>query len=266
MTYSFHDLVGAYEALGLAAGDTVLATGNLGRLMAFEEPGKEAVLAAHLRALTDIIGPHGTLVVPTASTDLCNTDTPFDLLMTPTHLGPFCEYVRTQPGALRSFHPFVSYAALGTDAAEITQNVSRHAFGMETPEDRLVRRNAWHISIGLHSRFTTATNHHVEMVMGVPYRYVREYEHPVVREGEVRRELFYLHVRYMAADVERDYNARIFERFEPDHPLRRAAVGRGTLYAYRIGEFFSFMTKALAEDIYLWTHRPPKPDIYRSLM
>jgi aminoglycoside 3-N-acetyltransferase len=266
MAYSRDELRDAYARVGVGPGRIVLVTGNLGRLMEFERPGKEAVVEAHYQVLAELLGPTGTLVVPTASTSLCNTDRVFDPVATPSELGPLTEYVRTRPGARRSFHPFVSYAAIGAAAAEIIDDASRHAFGPHTPEGRLVEASALHVSIGLHSRFSTATNHHVEMVMGVPYRYVREYLHPVVRDGAVRVEPFYMHVRYMAANVQRDHNRRIFEQFERQAPLATAPVGRGQLYAYSIDSFYRFMTKALADDIYLWTKEPPDPTIYRSMM
>lgn len=266
MAYTRDELKGAYARLGVRPGAVVLVTGNLGRLMEYEVPGKDALLEAHFSVLTELLGAEGTLVVPTASAGLCNTDTPFDLDNTPTDLGPLPEYVRTRPGALRSFHPFVSYTAIGARAAEITQDCARNCFGFETPEARLVEMGARHVSIGLHSRFSTATNHHVELVMGVPYRYVREYLHPVVRDGRVVVEPFYMHVRYMAANVQREYNKKIFEGFEALHPLASEPVGRGRIWAYDIDTFFRFMTKALARDIYLWTKEPPDPAIYRSMM
>ena len=62
--YSFRDLLSAYENVGVTRGRIVIVCGDFGRLMAFEKPGKEAALQAHLDALFELLGPDGTIVVP----------------------------------------------------------------------------------------------------------------------------------------------------------------------------------------------------------
>ena len=76
-SYTYNDLVTAYRDLGVKSGRVIYVTSDLGRLMAFEKPGKQDVLEAHYEALTELIGSSGTLVVPTASMDICNTDTDY---------------------------------------------------------------------------------------------------------------------------------------------------------------------------------------------
>src|SRR5690606_25891005 len=88
---------------------------------------------AVVEALLDALGPEGTLVVPTHTSN--NTDPagwenppvpkswwdtirlqtpPFDPLVTPgSHMGAISECVRRWPGANRSNHPCVSFAAIG---------------------------------------------------------------------------------------------------------------------------------------------------------
>ena len=122
-------------ALGLRPGDTVLVHSSAGRL-GFVAGGSQAVVQALLAAL----GPDGTLAVPTHTPD--NTDPAgwgnppvpaswwpaireqapgFDRSLTPSRwMGVIAETVRTWPGALRSDHPQVSFAAVGGRAAEVT--------------------------------------------------------------------------------------------------------------------------------------------------
>jgi len=122
-------------ALGLRPGDTVLVHSSAGRL-GFVAGGSQAVVQALLAAL----GPDGTLAVPTHTPD--NTDPAgwgnppvpaswwpaireqapgFDRSLTPSRwMGVIAETVRTWPGAVRSDHPQVSFAAVGGRAAEVT--------------------------------------------------------------------------------------------------------------------------------------------------
>jgi aminoglycoside 3-N-acetyltransferase len=127
-------LASQLRALGLAAGDVVMLHSSM-RSLGYVVGGPQAVV----RALLDVLGDGGTLVVPTHTPDnsdpagwrnppvpeswwpTIRADTPgFDPFRTPSHwMGTLPELVRTWPGALRSAHPQVSCAALGRDAAQI---------------------------------------------------------------------------------------------------------------------------------------------------
>jgi aminoglycoside 3-N-acetyltransferase len=258
-SYTYDELIAAYRALGVGSGKTIYVTSDLGRLMAFERPGKEAVLEAHFNALMSLIGPEGTLVVPTASLNLCNTDTPFDLENTPSFMvGALSEYVRKKPGALRSFHPFVSYTALGKHAEFVTQNVARHSYGPETPEGRMSELDALSISVGLHPRFSCSTTHHVEHLMAVPYRYTREYLHPVVREGKTIIEPFYMYVWYRNSDIKRDHVKKIFFTYESRQNIDNVSLGRAIIYAYPMNNMIKEMSRMFAIDPYIWCEFSPQ--------
>jgi len=123
------------RALGLTAGDTVLVHSSASSL-GFVAGGTQAVV----QALLDVLGPSGTLVVPTHTpdntdpADWCNPPVPeswwatirsaspgFDKSRTPSRwMGVIAETVRTWPGAVRSDHPQVSFAALGRQAESVT--------------------------------------------------------------------------------------------------------------------------------------------------
>ncbi|WP_091100158.1 aminoglycoside N(3)-acetyltransferase [Micromonospora citrea] len=132
--HTVESLAADLRDLGLSAGDVVLAHASV-RSLGFVAGGAHALVAA----LLEVLGPAGTLVVPTHTPD--NTDpagwnsppvpeawwpvirdhTPgFDPARTPSrYVGILPELVRTWPGALRSDHPQVSFAALGARAGEV---------------------------------------------------------------------------------------------------------------------------------------------------
>jgi aminoglycoside 3-N-acetyltransferase len=264
MAYSFEQLKKAYENLGVKEDRVVLISGNLAYLMEFDTPGKKEVLEAHFQALTELLGEGGTLVVPTGNIDLCNTDIVFNLEESASKMGVFSEYTRKKTGAIRSFHPFVSFAAIGKRAKEICEDVTRHAFGPETPMDRLINMDALEISIGLHPRITGSIIHHIEMVMGVPYRYTKEFIHPVIREGKVVREPFYRHVWYRECDIQRDVIVKIFKRFLSEFTVKTEKVGRGKVYSYSLAEFYKLTVQLFKEDIFIWLKEIPKVKPYRN--
>lgn len=122
--------------LGVVAGDIVLTHAST-RSLGFVAGGPQAVV----HALLEVLGPDGTLVVPThtpENTDPASWQNPpvpaqwwpvireqypgFHPRLTPASrwMGILAETVRTWPGALRSDHPQVSFAAIGAQAAEVT--------------------------------------------------------------------------------------------------------------------------------------------------
>jgi aminoglycoside 3-N-acetyltransferase len=122
------------SGFGLRRGDIVLLHSSL-RSLGWVCGGAVAAV----QALLDVLGPGGTLVVPTQTMD--NSDPmhwrhppvpeswwpvireqmpAFDPAITPAlSLGVIAETVRTWPGAVRSNHPHTSFAAVGPAAAPL---------------------------------------------------------------------------------------------------------------------------------------------------
>ncbi|GAA0396591.1 AAC(3) family N-acetyltransferase [Acrocarpospora corrugata] len=121
--------------LGVEPGDVLLAHSSM-KSLGYVVGGVQAVV----QALLDAVGTEGTLVVPTQTGDnsdpsgwgnppvpaawwpVIRAESPgYDPALTPsTWMGIIPETVRTWPGAVRSEHPWLSFAAVGKDAREIT--------------------------------------------------------------------------------------------------------------------------------------------------
>jgi aminoglycoside 3-N-acetyltransferase len=141
------------RALGLAPGDAVIMHSSM-RSLGFVAGNREAVVRAVLAA----IGPDGTLVVPTLTPEnsdpagwrnppvpeqwwpVIRSETPgFDPARTPSRwMGVVAESVRTWPGAQRSDHPQVSFAAVGRQAAAfVAEHPLEDALGDGSPLGRI---------------------------------------------------------------------------------------------------------------------------------
>jgi aminoglycoside 3-N-acetyltransferase len=268
MDYNYKDIREAFKRLGVEKKRVVLIRTDLKYLGRYENHNKNEILKAYFDVLADLVDlSEGTIVVPTASFKLCNTDIPFDLENTPSEMGVLTEYVRKKKEAIRSFHPFVSHAAIGKEARDICEDTARHAYGPETPKARMLERDALCVSIGIHPHLTCATIHHIEMIMGVPYRYPKEYFHPVVRNGEISYECFYLYVWYKECNLKRNRCVNIFNHFcQPGDKVKFAKLGRGKVYSYPMVEFYDSTTKLLSKDIYAWLDEIPEIKPYRRFM
>jgi len=164
--------------LGLPAGSIVLVHASLRNVTpAGGDP------AAVTSALLDVLGPGGTLVVPTQTTWNSTTSrafqaatrhlTPeqvaeykdslpaFDPRTTPSSgMGALPEYVRNLPQAVRSAHPQTSFAAVGARAAELmsVHQLESH-LGDKSPLGALYANDALVLMLG--TGYSTSTVFHL---------------------------------------------------------------------------------------------------------
>ena len=262
--YDYDNLLELYKKLGLDSGRVVYVTGNFGRLGRYYLRDKDIVLQDHINAIQEIIGINGTLVVPTHSWSLCNTDKLFDIENTKSETGPFTEEVRNQENSVRQFHPFSSLTAVGKKSVEICTNNSRHVFGWESPFQRMIDLDALYISVGQPMKKSISLVHHIELIMGVPYRYTKEFIQPCLIDGEVKMIEFYVYVTRNECDIVRDRNNKIMSKFREKFTVPNISIGRSFAESLNMQDFFKSTTKEFVKDTYIWLKNDPKIRPYRK--
>ncbi len=135
----------ALRVLGLRAGDIVFVHSSLSS-MGYVEGGADAVVDA----LLDVLGPEGTLVVPTFTPSHGREAEPvFDALHDQSEVGKITEAVRVRPEARRSVHVYHSVAALGPRAQEITAIHGPSAWAADGPFWQLYELDARILLLGV---------------------------------------------------------------------------------------------------------------------
>ncbi len=148
------DLIADFMRMGLKTGDVVFFHASLSQL-GHVIGGANAVIDA----LLQVVGPEGTIAVPTIVHTSGIPRDPFDVKRSDSEVGAITEALRQYPDAIRSNHPTHSVAALGAKALELTSGHAKatgvwtpwgkSAFGVGSPWDMLYRWNARYLLLGV---------------------------------------------------------------------------------------------------------------------
>ena len=171
------ELIQGFRDVGLKSGDVVLAHSAM-RTFGTIDGGADAVIDA----LLEVIGPRGTLVVPTFTFAHEAEDDPvIDPASDRSEMGIITESARKRPNALRSTAFRHSFAAIGRRAEVITEiDPSLPVFDFRSSFGVMLGLNSQVLLLGV--TYTSCTSHHfAEMVCEVPNR------HTIPRRVKVRR-------------------------------------------------------------------------------
>ena len=251
-------LAAEVRALGAEPGETLLVHSSLSAL-GWVCGGPVAVV----RGLLDVLGPKGTLVVPTHSGDLSDPSLwsrppvpeewweriragmpAYDPRITPSvGVGVIPETVRTWPGALRSAHPHTSFAALGPRAAQITEGHAPDCrLGERSPLGRLEAVGARVLLLGV--GYDSCTSFHL-----AEYRVPA----PLVRVGRPVPGGGWEELTEVSITAERfDELGHDFER---DRPVVRGRVGAAEARLFPVADAVGYAVR------WLGVHRPREEEV-----
>ena len=210
------DLDDLIQRLGLREGDRVMLGIDMGKIPL---PGYEAELSRHglrerrakwcqfvLDVLLNHITPNGTLLVPSFSYSCSKPNSRFILEETPSENGPFTEFLRSQPGVIRSLHPLFSLLGMGHDAEKLLGDIGRSAFGAMSPFSRFAGEGVKFLSLGVELRNCITYGHHLEQTYGCPHRYNKAFRPVVSASGKLLSGEWYAYVAYRNLDYSADFS------------------------------------------------------------
>jgi aminoglycoside 3-N-acetyltransferase len=202
---TFDNIVKDLITIGVCPGMTLLVHSSLSKL-GWVCGGAAAVILA----LLEVLGPEGTLVMPTHSGDLSdpakwkNPPVPeawwpqiyesmpaYQQDLTPTRaMGAIPEGFRNMEGVLRSDHPQFSFAAFGPQAKTITSNHSlAHGMSENSPLARVYDLAGWVLLLGVNHSNNTSL-HLAENRANFPGKKMTQNGAPVFVRGERKWVIF----------------------------------------------------------------------------
>ncbi|MEI6290743.1 MAG: DUF4910 domain-containing protein [Chloroflexota bacterium] len=237
-------LIEEFRSLGIAAADTIFvhsSYSSLGKAPGGVEGGPQTVIDAIL----EIIGPDGTLIMPTFNYDFLK-GIPWDIRTTPSQMGILTECVRKDPRARRMYHPIYSMAAIGKHADELAAHRSNDCFGGTTIFSKFRTWDAKILIIGLAYSKSITFLHHCEQMAEVDYRFLKEFRGTAIdQNGKPAEEVYTMFVR----DVDRG----VVLDFEPIGALLDSKVvnirhlGLADTRLMKCNDVFSVAVKAMKE-------------------
>jgi aminopeptidase-like protein len=252
--YTRSMLAEALSTVGIGEGDIVfshLAPPALGFTRELAEEG--SVAPTILKAILDVIGPTGTILTPAFTYSFCSRQD-FDPARTPCQVGAFGEWFRQQEGVLRSEDPLFSVAGMGPAAGELFHNLPKDCFGPGCLYDRLLARGAKVCNIGLDLFYFTPI-HHMERMVGVPYRYDKLFSGHVNRDGQRKKETWIYSVRTNIPNSCPDLTTAQRKGLEKGI-VRKADVGKGAVWSVELEQMFDHCRQLLNSDPWVLTVGP----------
>lgn len=159
-------LVSDLQQLGIHRGQILLVHASLSAI-GYVPGGPRSVIGS----LCDVVGLHGTLVMPTHSWDQVSAGLrTFDARYTESCVGAVAEHFRRMPGVVRSLHPTHSVAALGPLAPMLVKGHERceAPCGEGSPYAKILERDGKLLFLGVGLERNTCF-HTVEALAAVPY-------------------------------------------------------------------------------------------------
>jgi aminopeptidase-like protein/aminoglycoside N3'-acetyltransferase len=239
-------LIDEFRSLKLSPGDTIFvhsAYSSLGRVPGGVEGGPQTVTDAIL----EVIGPDGTLIMPTFNYDFLK-GVVWDMRTSPSQMGILTELMRQDLRARRMFHPIYSMAAIGEHADELAAHRSNDCFGETTIFKKLRDWDAKILIIGLPYSKSITFLHHCEQVAGVDYRFLKEFHGTAVdAQGKAHETTVTMFVR----DVDRG----VVLDFEPigalldSQVVNKKKIGLGDVRLMKCNDVFRVAVEAIqAQD------------------
>ena len=244
-----------YISLGIKKAQNLYITADFGKIIGKENLNVET-LKKHFKAIKEIIGPKGTIVVPTATLNLCNTNKVFYPKFTKSYnMGSFSEFVRKEKHSKRTLHPLWSVSANGKLAQYFTKNISKHAFGFDSIWTRMLSKNTYSLHIGVDPKKSMSIVHYAELISGVPYRFTKSFNQYIFVNGRKTKGEFFHFCIKNEKKLQRDGNVKIYNNFVRKFKPKIINFERGKITLFSLNDFFETTVNYLSKNPYAWTRK-----------
>lgn len=190
------------EGLDINAGARLMVSSDITRLWGeYRKYYKDFTPQRLIELLQKKVTCEGTLIFPTYSWDFCHGKG-FDYYNTIPRTGGLGRIALSMEGFRRTQHPIYSFAVWGKDAAELCAMKNKSAFGIDSPFNYMKEKYVEHLMIGIPFIKGYTFVHYVEELVGVPYRYLKDFTGSYIDEnGNESIRTYSMNVRDLDMDM-----------------------------------------------------------------
>ena len=245
----------ALQKIGIEKGDTILVHSDVTpALKLINSNSCENALSLLKNCFLDVLGPTGTLIVPTFNYDFCKGK-PYSHEKSRSQVGIFTNYILLDNKSYRSFHPILSFAAIGPDTKNICDNISKSSFGRGSVLHKLHKINAKIVSFNLGSIHTFI--HYIEQSIGVDYRFLKYFQGKVEKDGIEWEDSFDFYVRYLDREVINS-ETRLVNYLESTGKMNKIILAnKYPILLAKADDIYQSALKKLKKDPYYLLKHPP---------
>lgn len=255
-----NNFIKCFRKLKINNTKNIYITSNLSKIAKIRIRKHDKVKAI-FNSLTKTMGKNYTIFAPSASLNLCNTKIIFDPKYTPSfNMGPLAEFIRKNEKSKRSLHPFWSICGVGKNA-KILDNVTKHAYGHGSPWSKMLDLDCLQINIGNHPSKAVTLIHHIETVIGVPYRYNKLFRHKIKVNDQEYYDDFFQSVFFKNINSQKKIklNEHFFKILKMQKKLNYIKDKSGLeMWSFKMKDFFIVASKLFTKDMYTYLEFKPK--------
>ena len=251
--YTRKDISKSLKKIGIKKKDILYVSGNLVSFGLTNRMSYKNLPKIFFDEIIKIIGPEGTIIFPSHSFNLLNTNEIFDLNKTKSISGSFSNYIIENKKFYRQFHPYASISGVGKYAKFICNYKKSDVYGPNCPFEKLIKINAKFISLGVEVNRNCTQVHFLEKETKVKYRYEKFFSQKVLFKKKIIKKKFSMFVlKEKYRNIKRNYNKIIFNYFLKIGKINKCKLGNNWVYSYDLNDFYKITKNLFLKYNNIW--------------
>ena len=246
--YTKEDIVSNLKKANIKNGDSIFVHSNLGFFGKLKEvEDTNSLCKVFEKAIFEVIGDQGTLIVPTFSLSFCNNQVYDKKNTSSVECGIFSEFIRKKKESKRTNDGNFSVCAIGFKSDILTSNVSEHSFGKNSFWERLWKEDGKICRFNMNSDYNSFI-HFIEKKKKVSYRFDKEFSGVSIENGkEVERKSIHF-VRNLEKDETLPYLKRLDKKLNEEGLLNNVNLGKGQIITMLTKDIVNIISEEIEKN------------------